>query len=195
MSISTLAVTAAPDMTGAPSRESAHARVERVFDRCGVGLYRFFLSRVGRDNVADDLMQHLWLQACKAPAAIPEGELEFWLRRVARNILNDHWRRTSRRPPVVSLGTGVANEFIKAVDAGALPDEVLQRDEMRSHVFLAVTDLPTAEQDLVRWHYSEGQGFEEIGATLGISARAVEGRMYRTRQRLRQALAHLEDND
>lgn len=167
-----------------------HDRVETVFDHCSTALYRFFAVRVGHGPLADDLMQQLWLQACKAPAAIPTDELEFWLRRVAKNLLNDHWRRVSRRPQHVALDSPrVSGELASTIDAGQLPDEMLQRREVVDQLTLALTELPSADQELIVMHYHQDRSFQEMGELLSISERAVEGRMYRARQKLRQVLA------
>ncbi len=165
-------------------------RVESVFDQCSTSLYRFFAMRVGHGALADDLMQQLWLQACKAPVAIPADELEFWLRRVAKNLLNDHWRRVSRRPQHVALeNPRISGELASTIDAGQLPDEMLQRREVVDQLTLALTELPSVDQELIVMHYHQDRSFQEMGELLGISERAVEGRMYRARQKLRQVLA------
>jgi RNA polymerase sigma-70 factor (ECF subfamily) len=185
---------ALPAAAGEVRAESA--RIEQALERCGKALYRYFAVRVPDAATADDLMQQLWLQACKAPPAIPAEEHEYWLRRVARNLLIDHWRRSGKRPPHVDVEhREVSGELARQVDAGVSPDVILQRQEALEHVRLAITAMPAAEQELIIMHYVRGQAFQEIGEILGLSERAVEGRLYRARQELRRALAHLNEED
>ncbi|MFT3683686.1 MAG: sigma factor [Phycisphaerales bacterium] len=86
-----------------------------VFTACSAALFRFLMVRAGNDRaLCDDLMQTLWLRASQgAPGRgeVPEGEIEFWLRAVARNLLVTHLRKrrsgatcrepTRRSPPTL----------------------------------------------------------------------------------------------
>ena len=48
-------------------RADSRPNMEYLFDRYSVGIYRYISLRVGRDQaLADELMQQLWLQACKS---------------------------------------------------------------------------------------------------------------------------------
>ena len=48
-------------------RADSRPNMEYLFDRYSVGIYRYISLRVGRNQaLADELMQQLWLQACKA---------------------------------------------------------------------------------------------------------------------------------
>ena len=50
---------------------------------------------------------------------------------------------------------------------------------------LALTELPAEEQDMIILHYCDGQSYKQIGDKLQLSERAVEGRLYRARQKLK----------
>ncbi len=169
--------------------------MERMFDRYSVTIYRYIALRVGRDrSLADEMMQQLWLQACKCARAVPAEQFEFWLRAVAKNLINDHWRRKKRRPPEVPIeNPAVARELADKLDRELLPPEAAHRREVLDQVMLAVTALPGEDQDLIIGHYVQGRRYQEIGEGCGISERAVEGRLYRARQKLKQMLAHLEE--
>ncbi|MCG3138610.1 MAG: ECF RNA polymerase sigma factor SigE [Phycisphaerae bacterium] len=169
--------------------------VERMFDRCRVGLYRYVAVRVGNDQaLADDLMQQLWIKVSRSDRMIPSDEFEFWLRRLAKNLINDHWRKVLRRPEHVPLeNPQVATELSRRMDRELLPLELLEQQELRDQLLLAITELGSEEQDLIIRHYVRGEMFAEMAQVLGISERAVEGRLYRARQQLRYRLAHLEE--
>jgi len=166
-----------------------------AYDRLGVSLFRFFYVRVGRDeHLSADLMQQLWAAAAKNAAKVPEREIEFWLRGVARNLLNTHWRRVSARPTHVPMddgklgaagGTGgLANRIARE----RLPQAELERREVQDRLLRAITTLPAPDQDLIFAHYFEGVAQVDLAARVGMSARAIEGRLYRARQMLREAL-------
>lgn len=167
--------------------------VEVEYDRCASLFHRFFAVRLGNDpHTADDLMQQLWLAANRNGRHVPAAECEFWLRGVARNLLATHWRRHAR--PVVApvADPALAAELADSLDAAPLPSALVEKREIRDQLLLALTELSAAEHELIVAHYWGNVGFAEIGRRLGLSVRAVEGRMYRARTALRERLRALE---
>ncbi len=194
MSISASLTTDVPVET-CSDRADSRPNMEYLFDRYSVGIYRYVSLRVGRNQaLADELMQQLWLQACKSGGAVPPDEFEFWLRRVAKNLISDHWRRKHRRPAQIPIeNAAIAGELAKRIDIEMLPAEAAQKQELLDQVALAVTALPAADQELVIMHYVQGRSFKEIGERFKMSERAIEGRLYRARRKLKELLAHLEE--
>lgn len=168
--------------------------VERVLDRCAPAFCRYFAIRTADDeHTVDDLMQQLWLQARRKAYSVRQPNGEAWLWRVAQNLLRAHWRSRARRPRQVPLADPqLAAELARRFDTEELPAEVLARKEVRDQLLLALTALPSAEQELLLGHYFLGLSHDALSKEHGISARAVEGRLYRARQLLREMLKHLE---
>lgn len=164
-----------------------------VYDRLASGMYRFVMVRVGRDeHLAKDVMQQLWAAAARNGRNVPEAEMEFWLRGVARNLINTHWRRVSNRPLHVPMpDQGLAGELADRLCAQRLGANDLARREVQDQLALAITQLASDDQDLIHAHYVEGRSQVEIAERDGLSVRAVEGRLYRARAALREQLRHL----
>lgn len=172
------------------------ARLEAAFDRQGTALYRYLVVRTGGDrHLADDLMQQVWLQlrgAADRTQPIPDDELEFWMRGIARNLVRDHWRRVRKRPKTVPMPEPhLAAELADRMGNDELPVRILERHEVRDQLVLALTALPTADQELIVGRYFQGRSHTDLAADLGISVRAVEGRLYRARRVLLEVLANL----
>ncbi len=176
------------------AREDDPMDLDAAFDRCARGLHRFIMIRVGGDShLADDLMQQLWLRAARRGHGVPTDELAFWLRAVARNLVHDHWRTAARRPAHLPMSDpALAAELSERLVTEELPAAVLDRREVRDQLLLAVTELRDDEQALIIEHYFRGASQAELACKLGISDRAVEGRLYRARQALRASLKDLE---
>ena len=113
------------------------------------------------------------------------------------------WRYTWRgrwidgrsRHPQVSLDS--ASETTGATLGDSLaartptPNECLEANERADEVRRAVAALPEElRQPFILAEYEECS-HAEAGAILGCSAKAVETRLYRARQRLRASLGHL----
>jgi RNA polymerase sigma-70 factor (ECF subfamily) len=168
------------------------ASIHAAFDRCSRSIYRYIAVRVGDAHLADDLMQQLWLQAHTGGASIPDHELEFWLRGIARNLVRTHWRRRSRRPANLPLAdSGLAAELAGRLGTEELPPETLERKEVRDQLLLAITELDSADQELIVEHYFHSRSHIELATERGLSPRGIEGRLYRARQVLREKLRNL----
>lgn len=166
---------------------------ERRFDLCSSALYRYFAVRTGDAHLADDLMQQLWLHAQRRAAEIPPAEVEFWLRSVARNLVNTHWRSVGRRPTHVPMpDANLAAELAERLVTHDLPADQLERREIRDQLLLAITELDAADQELIVGHYFQNESHAALAARMAISPRAIEGRLYRARQALYSRLQSLE---
>lgn len=62
-------------------------------------LYRFIKIKVN-ESVAEDLLQEVFLKAWQALPKLKLEDLHFnaWLYQIARNLVNDHYRRQYRQP-------------------------------------------------------------------------------------------------
>lgn len=177
----------------AASSAATGSDIEAEYDRCAPLFHRFFAVRLGNDpHTADDLMQQLWLAANRNGRQVPAGECEFWLRGVARNLIATHWRRTSRPAAAPVADPALAAELADSLDASPLPPTLIEQREIRDQLLLALTELTADEHELIVAHYWGNVGFAELGRRLGVSARAIEGRMYRARSALRERLRALE---
>jgi RNA polymerase sigma factor for flagellar operon FliA len=54
-------------------------------------------------------------------------------------------------------------------DPQSSPEEVLGRAELLALVTRAIDELPTAEAELVRRHYLQGERFDHVATELGLS--------------------------
>ena len=177
----------------APASGKGHQPAQdlaEVFDRCARGLYRYLVVRLGHDtHLADDMMQQVWLQARTATTDVPAEALEFYLRRIATNLVRAHWRREGRRRAHVPVANpAVAAELAEQLVTRRLPADMLEQREVSDQLLLAITALSDADQTLIIGHYFQGLSHASLARMLGVTERAVEGRMYRARQALRDTL-------
>ncbi len=148
----------------------------------------------GDNNLAEELMQELCLQATRTYETTRTENVDAWLFGVARNVLRRHWRTiTRRRRNLPEARVDVSTELANMLDSTPLPNDYIERREVKEQVLLAVTALPTDDQDLVLLHYFDGISQADIAVKLGVSPRAIEGRLYRARNALRERLQHMED--
>lgn len=160
------------------------------------GLYRYLIIRAGGDrHVADELMQQIWI-ACRSATQQFHPEPAAWLWSVARNQLAAHRRRQTSRPTHVPIeNPAAAAELAARMSESDFPDALAQRRELQDQLMLALTELPGDAQDLLIDHYFHGVTHDALAGRLGVGVRAVEGRLYRARQQLRERLAPFESEE
>jgi RNA polymerase sigma factor (sigma-70 family) len=169
--------------------------VEQLFDRYAPVFWRFFTVRTGSDqHAADDLMQQLWLQARLKGGSIRAAKAEAWLWQVARNLLRFYWRTRAAAPAdLPEVDSVLAGRLARQLDREPLPDELLNRREVRDQLVLALTELAAEHQLVLIGYYFDGKSESALAHEFALSPRAIEGRLYRARRALRDKLAHLED--
>ena len=155
----------------------------RTYEETIEPLYRFVSGRCGGDRgLAEDVVQETWLRAVDSwKRRGPPDQPLAWLKTVARNLLANYWRRV----PHLSL------EGLPAgAEAAALtePESWSDRDHS-ALVGWALARLRPAQARLLEAFHLEGHPVSAIAAEMGLSERAVEGRLRRARVHLRK---HLE---
>ena len=107
------------------------------------------------------------------------GSFRTWLTVLARNSALNRLR--AQHPEDVTLHEGLPHGDGSAEDA-------LLRRERQQQLTAALSRLPSDERALFYRKYWYRQPTAQIAAELGLSPLAVEGRLYRIRQKLRQEL-------
>ena len=170
-------------------------RLPEAFRSVADGLYRWILLRVRRDqHVAEDLLQQTCHEAADSRnRPVDHAKYEAWLRGIAKNLVRRHWRQSKQRGTHVSIeNPGVAQQLAEEMESGPLPTETMIRDEAAEQLLLAVTSLPADEQRLVFAFYFEGRSQGDIAQDLHVTAKSVETKLYRVRNRLREVLKDIE---
>lgn len=175
-------------------KDETGAAFQREYERCAPGIFRFLAVRTGDSHTAEDLMQQAWIQARPRASGLPVGEVEPYLRTVARNLIRLHWRQRASRPAGVPIADpSLAAELSRRLVTEDLPSDVLARREIQDQLLLALTQIRSEDQQLIISSYFDGLPHAELAGRLGVTERAVEGRLYRARLALRSALEELED--
>jgi len=148
-------------------------------------LYRYVSRNAGGDRtLAEDVTQETWLRAVREwpRRGFPDEPLA-WLTTVARNLLVSYYRR--KQP--ASLDTGGAGEVLAALDEQRTAESSLRT----AVVCYALARLPAEQSELLEAFHFDQRPMSQIARTLGLSERAVEGRLRRARQKLRRELERI----
>ena len=120
-----------------------------------------------------------------------KGGFKAWLTAIARNAALNTVRGESRRPQAGTLpeesNDGAQGPEIPA-PAEADPAEALLRKERAAALEGALNRLGSTDRKIFYRKYYYMQSLAQIGAELGMSERAAEGRLYRIRKQLKKEL-------
>jgi RNA polymerase sigma-70 factor, ECF subfamily len=159
------------------------ASFARVYDALAPRLYGYLLRQTRQRSRADDLLQQTMLHIHRARSTfIPGAEVTPWAFAIARRLLVDSIRRSSRE---VLTDDG---EVDPGPDHGPMADEVAQARELALRVERVLSKLPQSQRTAFELIKNEGLSVAEAAQVLGTTVAAVKLRAHRAYEALRRAL-------
>ena len=155
------------------------------FDEFHPRVFRFIAGATGAPAAdVDDLVQETLLHAWRNRAGFRgDASLLTWVLSIAKNRVKMRLRSLGRRP-----------EF-GAIDREELPAGALRSAEAAAAVRRALDALDPEYADVLLRRYFEGRAVREIAQALGESEKAVESRLHRAREALREKLIQGGDDE
>ena len=148
-------------------------------DRVARLVYRL----LGWHGEVDDIVQDVFLAAFKHRRDFRDESSEWtWLAAIAINRCRSHRRR--KLLEFRWLKSAVANRELES------PSN-LERDETSERVRKAVAALPAKDREVIVLYYLEDWTVAQISEALGASPAAIDVRMHRARQKLKETLGEL----
>ena len=148
-------------------------------------VHRYIRRYVRDPEDAVDVLQETFVSAWRALSSYDTGRpFDVWLRRIALNKCRDHGRRASVRSVVSGLFDSGARKVEDTPDPGADGEVgLIAREDVRA-LEAALAALPHGLRDPLVLTALEGLSQAQAGEVLGLSAKAVEVRVYRARTKL-----------
>lgn len=158
-----------------------------------VPVKRFIFRLIGNTAEAEDLAQEVFVRIYLKRATYRVGaKFSTWCFSIAANQAKNQLRWWRRRPALsLNAWTEAGGDPVDDSRAGGQASGQAVRNEQITAVQQAMAALPVELRTaLVLFEY-EQQSMAEIAAVLDCTPKAVENRLYRARQRLKQVLAPL----
>ena len=161
---------------------------ERLYRATRPRLHNAVFHLVGED-LAQEVVQRAYVRAWeRLPDLEEDAAFAGWLRRIAVNLVRDHWRSQRQH-----------DEIPDDDDQGALeetsPDPSVQVDGIQNAELLrkAVSALPEIFREVVVLHYLDGFPVDEVSRILDVPRGTVLSRLSRGRDRLRRILSPISE--
>lgn len=147
------------------------------FDQWSSRLFHYLLRFArGESTLAKEIHQITMIKAARSfrPFAT-EAELWGWLRRIGRNSFLDHLRREDVFQRAISLLHETTGQEASPASDG----------DLLCALENALRACTAEESDLLRAIYCEERSHKDVAADFGISPKAVERKLAKTRAKLR----------
>ena len=161
-----------------------------LMERWGERITAFLFRMTGNRESALDLAQETFVKLYQAKNRYrPGGTFSTYLFAISGNLARNH-ARWKRRHPTVSLDAPLEDFSTPAqqADPGRTPREAADAMENATAVDRAFQSLPEDLREAMALFIYEGVSYAEIAAMVGCSTKAVETRIYRARQLLKERL-------
>jgi RNA polymerase sigma-70 factor (ECF subfamily) len=146
------------------------------------------LARLGERQAVDEVMQKVALAAVAQRAPLSDlARVGAWLYRLAVRQALLYRRRHGRQRKLIRA-FAVTQAGSRIPSHSPEPLNLLLRDERRTLVREAMERLPRRDREILLLKYTEDWSYRELALHLGASESAVEARLHRARQRLRQIM-------
>lgn len=155
--------------------------------------YRFLPDR----SLAEDITQDVFLRAYRASKTfVPKSKFSTWLYRITVNCCFSRYKQLKREQEKFFSETGFRNTdngspnpVNNIPSLSPSPADVALQKEFHGEVQSALNTLPPDQRMALTLREYEGFSYKEIASISGCSVKAVERRIYRARQWLKEILA------
>ena len=168
------------------------AALNDLMQRHATPVFHFLCRRLGNEDDANDLAQETFARVFRARESFrPDARFSTWLFTIAANLARNQIRWRSRHP-TVSLdveGDGAEPSLASTLPAsGPSPNEQAITAERAIAVRAAVQKLPDDLREAIVLCEWEERSVAAAAQILEVTPKAVESRLYRARQLLRERL-------
>ena len=157
-----------------------------VYDQYFPEVYRYVRYRIGDESIAEDIASDIFVRLLEASHRKqgPQTNLRGWLIATASNAVNDHFRRTYRRP-VESLSESMP-------DGGpGLQAQIDSREQQRM-VQGALARLTAEQQHVLALRFGQGYSLEATAVFLNKNINAVKALQFRALASLQRQMGEVK---
>ncbi len=148
--------------------------VNALYHAHAPALLAFLSARLPSWEAAEDLHHTVWVRALRQPRELSGDHARRWLFTVAKNLLNDHWRRPESRRRKAELDP----------DLPAPAEESPDPDDRLARLKNCIGQLSADYRAVVEARFA-GESSAETAARLGIAPALVDTRYHKAKDRLR----------
>lgn len=157
-------------------------------------LVRFVKAKFRDENIAEDIVQEIYLKLERMPDHLVVGNLEAYLFKMANNLTIDFKKSLGRRRNrdhswIETHSYKISNEPVYDQPAA---DQLIESSQKITHLKMLIEELPPQCKKVFIAHKIEELPHKEIAARMGISKSAIEKHIARAMKHLTLRLSEDE---
>ena len=168
------------------------AALNDLMERHASSVFRFLCRMLNNEDDANDLAQETFVRVFQARASFDVNKkFSTWLFTIAANLARNQIRWRTRHPNIsldAELSTGDQSLASLLPAGGHTPKEHALAGERAAAVRAAVNNLPEDMREAIVLCEWDDKSLAEAAIILEATPKAVESRLYRARQILRDKL-------
>jgi len=159
-----------------------------LYDKYSKQLYRNILRLTKDENIAEELLQDLFLKIWESRENInPEKSFKSFLYKVAENLVYAHFRKIAKDNRLI------AKLVIAYVDVDINAEDVIISKENQNLLNKAIENLPPQRKQVYMLCKLEGKTYEEVSNELGISTSTIRNQIVKANKAVRQYFISNQD--
>jgi len=162
------------------TRQTQHFTL--LYERYYHKVYAHCLGFAGTGTQAEDLTQDVFERVLqKLDSFTGNSRFSTWLYAVCRNYCLTEYQQQQKRDRALSA-------YAQNTDQAVGQDTVTLIEQQLSLLEIALMNLSDEDRQLLSARYETGQSINQLASTIQASPSAVKMRLWRIRERLRQAM-------
>ncbi|MDY3528444.1 sigma-70 family RNA polymerase sigma factor [Riemerella anatipestifer] len=156
--------------------------LERLIERNQSDLFNFILYKVLDESLANDIFQDTFMKIIvklKKGEYKDEGKFVLWAKRIAHNLIIDHYRLLSKHKKVSE--TSYSDEEFSIFDHISEPTENIEDYlislQINEDLMKMIQLLPDNQKEVVKLRFFDGLSFKEIAEHTDCSINTTLGRV------------------
>lgn len=156
-------------------------RFKKLYKQFSSPLFKFIAKHMGASRrETEEVFENTFVAAWKGYGSFRHKSSYFtWLCRIALNKIADYYHDQVHENSRIIVP--LIDSITDIDDKQLTPEEAFALKELRGRVNACLDLLPHKKRRLLWFRYWRDLSYEQIGKILGISPRAVEGRLYRAK--------------
>ncbi|MDY3547915.1 sigma-70 family RNA polymerase sigma factor [Riemerella anatipestifer] len=156
--------------------------LERLIERNQSDLFNFIFYKVLDESLANDIFQDTFMKIIvklKKGEYKDEGKFILWAKRIAHNLIIDHYRFLSKHKKVSE--TSYSDEEFSIFDHISEPSENIEdyliSTQINDDLLKMIQLLPDNQKEVVKLRFFDGLSFKEIAEHTDCSINTTLGRV------------------
>jgi RNA polymerase sigma-70 factor (ECF subfamily) len=160
-----------------------------LYERYSRQLFRFLFNMTRQKELSEDMVQNIFLRMLKYPDGFMGfGEFKMWMYHIARNAVNDHFRKVKRTPSHSDL-----TNFEERIEGEQYTDARLEKEQELMILETAMAKLSDENRELLILCRFQELKYNEIARILNTTEGAIKVRVHRALNQLKSNYLKIEN--